>query len=83
MTVTRTNFQNQHRDGIRNDQQTQQRLNQAGVDGKKMLDAADANKDGKIHGTDEVNKLFDSVDNLDRDGSRNTLGHTGGPLGWR
>src|SRR5688572_23396468 len=74
MTVTRSNFQTTHKDGIRtNDQQVQQRLQQAGVDGKKLLEGADTNRDGKVHGTEELNRLFNGVDDLDRDGSRNTI----------
>lgn len=74
MTVTRSQFREQHKTGIKtDDQETLSRLKQAGVDGKKLLQGADLNKDGKVEGSAELNKLFRAVDNLDRDGSRNTI----------
>ncbi len=58
---------------VNNDQATADRLNKAGAtDGKKMLDDADANRDGKIEGN-EVDTLFKKLDDFDRDGSRQTI----------
>ena len=59
--------------GIKNDTATQERLNKLGVDGKKILDAADANRDGKIEGSDELGKLWRQIDDFDVDGSRATM----------
>lgn len=74
MTVTRSQFREQHKAGIKtDDQETLNRLKQAGVDGKKLLQGADTNKDGKVEGTGELNKLFSAVDDLDKDGSRHTI----------
>lgn len=75
MTITRKEFRDSHAAGIKtNDAQTLDLLKQAGVDGKKLLDGADTNKDGVVAGKAELDKLFTSVDNLDRDGSRHTIG---------
>ncbi len=74
MTVTRSQFREQNKTGIKTDDaETLRKLKQAGVDGKKLLEGADLNHDGKIDGKAELDKLFSAVDNLDRDGSRHTI----------
>lgn len=75
MTITRSQFREQHKAGVKTDDaKTLERLKQTGVDGKKMLESADLNKDGTVAGKAELDKLFNNVDDLDRDGSRHTIG---------
>lgn len=66
-------FKQEFSAGIKNDAATQARLGSAGVDGKKLLDSADANKDGTISGDGELGTLFSKLDDFDKDGSRHTI----------
>jgi len=71
--ISSSQFKQDFSAGVKNDAATQARLNTAGVDGKKVLDAADANKDGTIEGAEELGKLFKGIDDFDKDGSRHTI----------
>jgi len=71
--ISSRDFQQDFKSGIKNDTATQERLNKAGVDGKKMLDGADTNKDGKIEGAEELKGLFKKIDDYDKDGKRSTV----------
>lgn len=66
-------FKQEFRAGVKNDAATQARVTKAGVDGKKLLDGADANKDGTVGGEAELGALFSKFDDFDRDGSRKTI----------
>ncbi len=78
--ISNSQFLKDFKGGVANDAATQERLNNAGVDGKKMLEGADTNKDGKIEGAEELGKLFRRIDDFDFDGHRSTV--TGAkPLG--
>ena len=71
--ITGQQFKQDFSAGIKNDAATQARLQSAGVDGKKILDSADANHDGTISGDAELGSLFSKLDDFDKDGSRHTI----------
>ena len=71
--ITSNQFKQEFKSGVTNDAATQARLNKAGIDGKKLLDGADTNKDGKIDKPEELDKLFKKIDDFDADGSRSTI----------
>jgi len=73
--ISSNQFKQDFKGGIQNDAATQERLNKAGVDGKKMLSESDSNKDGKIDGT-ELDTLFKKIDDFDTDGRRQTVSTT-------
>jgi hypothetical protein len=68
--ITSAQFKQDFSTGIKNDAATQARVGSTGVDGKKLLDAADTNQDGAIEGAEELGKLFKGIDAFDKDGSR-------------
>ncbi len=72
--ISSSQFRDQMKTGVdTKDAATQQRLNAAGVDGKKVLADADLNKDGKVQGDNEADALFKKIDSFDVDGSRSTV----------
>ena len=71
--ITSAQFKSDFSGGVKNDAATQARLNKTGVDGKKVLETADLNKDGTVGGAEELGALFKQIDNFDRDGNRNTV----------
>jgi peptidoglycan hydrolase-like protein with peptidoglycan-binding domain len=74
--ITSAQFKQDFSAGIKNDAATQARVGATGVDGKKLLDAADANRDGTIAGAEELGTLFKGIDAFDKDGSRASVsGH--------
>jgi peptidoglycan hydrolase-like protein with peptidoglycan-binding domain len=75
--ISSSQFKTEFQGGIANDAATQARLNQAGVDGKKLLTESDANKDGRIAGA-ELDTLWKKIDDFDRDGSRQTVTQAAG-----
>ncbi len=67
--ITRGQFVKEFKDGIdATKKETQERINAAGADAKKILGRADKNGDGKIEGEAELKALFREIDKLDRDG---------------
>jgi hypothetical protein len=47
---------------------------------KAQLRQADANGDGKVRGTNELNRLWKAVDNFDTNGSRNSVNTSRAPV---
>jgi protein-glutamine gamma-glutamyltransferase len=71
--VTRNEFRAEFKSGIdTKNQETLDKLQQAGVNGKKLLEGADSNSDGRIEGR-ELSKLFNRIDDFDRNGSRSSV----------
>ena len=72
--ITRGQFVKEFKDGIdTKNEQTQERLDALVRNGKKMLERADKNGDGKIEGEAELKAFFGQIDELDHNGSRRSV----------
>jgi lipoprotein-anchoring transpeptidase ErfK/SrfK len=73
MTITRAQFLNAAKNGIKITPEVERALGNLGASGAALARAADVNRNQLIVGTDELNKAFDFLDFFDSNGDFNSV----------